>query len=131
MLSLNATISFGLMAATLSLQGYRERMLFTATLGGILLLWLGVNYYVVRKADPEVSLETARFLYPSGVMLNPLLSWNLALYLDNLIPGTEGRQHYVLYFVGIGISLFLLIRCFDIKWLRAEEDIRMIEDRDN
>ena len=131
MLSLNATISFGLMAATLALQGFPERMAFTATLGGLLLVWLGINYYVVRKADPEISLETARFLYPAGIFLNLALSWNLALYLDNLIPGTEGKQHFILYFVGIGIALFLVVRCFDIKWLRAEADIRSLEDRDS
>ena len=131
MLSLNATISFGLMAATLALQGYAERVVFTSMLGGLLLLWLGINYYVVRKADPEISLETARFLYPAGIFLNLGLSWNLALYLDKLIPGTEGKQHYILYFVGIGIALFLVVRCFDIKWLRAEADFRLIEDRDS
>ncbi|NBD36979.1 MAG: hypothetical protein GVY10_00210 [Verrucomicrobia bacterium] len=106
-------------------------MAFTATLGGLLLVWLGINYFVVRKADPEISLETARYLYPAGIFLNLALSWNLALYLDNLIPGTEGKQHFILYFVGIGIALFLIVRCFDIKWLRAEADIRLLEDRDS
>lgn len=127
-LALNATVSFGLMAATAAMQNFKAGLLYTSILGALFLLWLLLNWFLVRKVDPELSMETARFLYPTAILLNPLLSWNFAIYMDSLLP-MEGMQHVIQYFVGSGISLFLIIRLFDVKWLRPEEEIRMFEER--
>jgi hypothetical protein len=45
------------------------------------------------------------------------------------VVSAEGKQHLILLFAGIGVATFLLIRCFDIKWLRAEEEIVALEER--
>lgn len=127
-LSLNATIGFGLMAATMAMQDFQQGLVFTSLLTGLLFLWLVINWWMVRKVDPEISLETARFLYPAAILLNPLLSWNLAIYMQSLLP-IEGLQHVIQYFVGFGISVFLIIRLFDIKWLRPEEEVSLYEDQ--
>jgi uncharacterized membrane protein (GlpM family) len=128
-LSTTATISLLLMAATLGIQGLRDGMVFCIMLFVLLLIWLVANYFVVRKTDPEVSVEVARLLFPSGAILSIFLSLLLSLMLDGMIPGTEGMQHYIVVFVGLGIAFFLIVRCFDIKWLRGEAEILSLEER--
>lgn len=128
-LSLDATICLLLMAATLGIQGLEEGMVLCAMLFGILVIWVGINYLVVRKTDPELSVEVARLLLPSGAVLSILLSMVLSMVLDDMIPGTDGRQHLILIFVGLGVAFFLGVRCLDIKWLRGEEEITALENR--
>lgn len=128
-LSATATISLLLMAATLAIQGLRDGMIFCLMLFGLLMIWLVANYIVVRKIDPEVSVEVARLLFPSAALLSILLSLLLSMILDGMIPGTEGKQHYIVVFVGLGIAFFLFVRCFDIKWLRGEAEIVSLEER--
>jgi hypothetical protein len=126
-LSLNVVICLFLMAATLGIQKQREGMYFTGALFLILLFWFLINTYAVRKVDPELSVEVARILFPAGALLSFSLSSVLSLYLDALIPGTEGKEHWILPFVGLGIAMFLIVRCFDIKWLRGEAEILEME----
>jgi hypothetical protein len=129
-LSTTATISLLLMSATLVIQGDRDGAVFTALLFAILLCWLLINLYVVRKTDPELSVEVARLLLPSGALLSVALSFLFAMVLrDMLPPDTEGIPHYIVLFVGAGVALFLLVRCFDIKWLRGEDEIVSLEER--
>lgn len=73
-------------------------------------------------------MEVARILYPTGAALSLMISLLFMLWLDEMIPG-EGREHYVMIFVGLGIAIFLLIRCFDIRWLRSEDEIQSIQRR--
>jgi hypothetical protein len=128
-LSTTATISLLLMAATLGIQGLTDGMIFCLMLFALVLIWLAVNYIVVRKTDPEISVEVARLLFPGGAILSILLSLWLAMILDGMIPGSEGKQHYIVLFVGLGIAFFLMVRCFDIKWLRGEAEIVSLEER--
>lgn len=128
-LSVTGTICLLLMAVTLGIQGLRDGMIFAGMLFAIVLVWLVVNYIIVKKVDPELSMEVARLLFPSGAVLSVILSGVLAMYLDAMIPGDEGRQHYILIFAGVGVALFLVVRCFDIKWLRGEEEILLLEQR--
>ncbi|MGC9451097.1 MAG: hypothetical protein ACP5I4_06570 [Oceanipulchritudo sp.] len=129
-LSATAVVCFLLMAITLGIQAERELMGFCGMIFGILLVWVLINWYIVRKTDPELSVEVARLVLPSGAVLSIGLSILLSMYLDEMIPGAEGKQHMILPFVGIGIAFFLVVRCFDIKWLRGEEEILMVEERD-
>jgi hypothetical protein len=128
-LSTTATLSLLLMAATLGIQGLYDGMIFCFLLFGLMLVWLVANFIVVRKTDPEVSVEVARLLFPSGGILSIFLSLLLSMTLDGMIPGTEGKQHYIIIFVGLGIACFLVVRCFDIKWLRGEDEILSLEER--
>ena len=128
-LSTTAVICLFLMAATLGLQGATQAMPFISMVFGIVLIWFLFNWLIVKKVDPELSVEVARILFPSGALLSLVLSVVLAMYLDALIPGTEGRQHWILPFVGIGVAIFLVVRCFDIKWLRSEIEIITLEEK--
>ena len=129
-LSITGTLCLLLMALTLGIQGLRDGMVFSGMLFAIVFVWLVVNYFIVKKVDPELSMEVGRLLFPSGAVLSIILSSVLAMYLEAMIPGDEGRQHYILVFVGVGVALFLLVRCFDIKWLRGEEEILLLEQRE-
>ena len=92
-------------------------------------VWLMVNFLVQRKADPELSVEVGRILYPAGAVLSIILSLLMSMQLESMIPGTEGIEHYILIFVGLGVSLFLGVRWFDVKWLRLEEEILSVAEK--
>jgi FtsH-binding integral membrane protein len=130
-LSITAVICLLLMVATLVIQEEPESMTFCSILFGIMLVWLMINWFIVRKVDPELSVEVARILLPTGALLSLVLSSVLSLYLDAMIPGTEGKQHFILPFVGVGVALFLVVRCFDIKWMRGEDELTMLENRED
>lgn len=104
--------------------------MYCGMLFGILFAWFIFNLVMVKKVDPELSLEVARIVFPSGILFSLLLSSLLSMYLNDLIPGNEGREHYILPFVGLGVSFFLIVRCFDLKWLRPEEEIAFLEQMD-
>ncbi|MEX0323572.1 MAG: hypothetical protein AB3N63_15525 [Puniceicoccaceae bacterium] len=130
-LSITATVCLLLMAATLFIQNESESMTFSGILFAIMLVWCLINWFIVRKVDPELSVEVARMVLPAGALLSLILSTVLSLYLDAMIPGNEGKQHFILPFVGVGVALFLVIRCFDIKWMRGEDEILMLENRED
>lgn len=127
-LSVTAVICLLMMSITLGIQRDQEGMLFCAMLAGLVLVWLVVNYFLVKNVDPELSMEVARLLLPSGAILSIALSGLFATILDGMIPGSEGKQHYVVLFVGLGVAGFLIIRCFDIKWLRGEDEVAGLEN---
>ena len=130
-LSMTGAICLFLMAVTLGLQGDLEEMKFLFILFGLLVCWLIVNAVVVRKSDPELSVEVARLVLPGGALLSIVLSTYLALILEGMITGGEGREHFILFFVGPGVAIFLAIRSLDIKWLRGEEEILELESISN
>ena len=118
-----------LMAVTLGFQELFGGMRLCLVLGSIGLVWLIVNFILQRKLDPELSVEAARIHYPSGAILSIVLSLLFSLQLDAMIPGTEGIEHYILLFVGLGVAAFMAVRSFDVKWLRLEEEILSVEER--
>lgn len=126
-LSLTVVICLLLMAATLGIQKQTDSMFFIGMIFLTMLAWFFVNWYVVRKVDPEISMEVARILFPSAGVLSICLSGVMSLYLDEMIPGTDGTQHLILPFVGFGVAFYLIVRCFDIKWLRGEAEITEME----
>lgn len=128
-LSTTADVCLLLMAITLGIQKLNAAMYFCIMLLVLALAWTGVNLYVQRKIDPELSAEVARILYPSGVVLSLFLSGLFSLVLEEMIPGNEGNQHWITLFVGLGVAFFLGVRSFDIKWLRLEEEIVNLEER--
>ncbi|MGA1205680.1 MAG: hypothetical protein ACO3ZW_07720 [Opitutales bacterium] len=126
-LSVTALICLFLMSATLFIQKEMEGGQLCGSLFLLLLVWFIVNWILVQKIDPELSFEVARMLLPAGMVLSILLSSTLSIYLHSLIPDVDGKQHLVLPFVGLGVAFYLLVRCFDLKWLRPEEEIASVE----
>lgn len=129
-LSTTAVICLLLMTATLALQKQADSAMYCGMLLGILFAWFIFNLVMVKKVDPELSLEVARIVFPSGILFSLLLSSLLSMYLNDLIPGNEGREHYILPFVRLSVSFYLIVRCFDLKWLRPEEEIAFLEHMD-
>jgi hypothetical protein len=114
--------------ATFALQSMHEEMKYAFVLASLCALLLLGNVLLLRKVKIELSLEVARLLYPTGAALSVVISFFFMSWLSDLIPG-EGKQHFVLIFVGLGVAGFLLIRCFDMKWLRSEDEIQSILNR--
>ena len=130
-LSTTAAVCLLLMMITLMMQVQYDSTMYIGILFGLMLVWVLINWILVRKLDPELSVESARMVFPAGILLSITLSFLLSVYLKKLIPGDEGIQHFVLPFVGMGVSVYLVVRCFDVKWLRAESEIAFMEDIDN
>jgi len=129
-LSVTGSLCLMLMAATLGIQKDREGAIFCGLLFGVLFLWMLFNWFIIRRVDPELSVEVARILFPAGIVLSLALSVVLAMYLKELIAKEEGYEHWILPFVGMGVSFYLIVRCFDIRWLRGEEEIAMLEEQE-
>jgi hypothetical protein len=115
------------MTATFSIHKQTDSMYFFGTVFTVLLIWVLFNWFIIRKVDPELSMEVARIVLPSGAALSLVLSFVMSLFMNELIPGSEGKEHFILPFVGLGVAFFLVVRCFDIKWLRGEAEISLLE----
>ncbi len=129
-LSTTALLCLLLMAATFWIQGQYNDLVFTSVLAALALLWVVCNWLVVRIVDSELSYEVARLLLPSGMVLSVILSWLLAEVLRDMLRSGKGIEHYVLLFAGIGVAVILGIRCFEIRWLRAEAEVAATERRE-
>ena len=111
------------MTVTLAMQGIYEALVFSSVLMVGSAIWLGLSWFLQRRIDPELSQEVACYLLPSAALLCIMLSTLISILMSDFIPGTEGRQHMLLPLVGIGVAVFMVIRMFDIKWLRIEEEV--------
>jgi hypothetical protein len=125
--SMTAGLCFLIMAITLGIQLNNEGMYFFSTLTAICLLWVAIVHFVIRKVDPELIVETARFLYPGAAAVALVTALSNMVWLDNLIPG-DGVQHYTVGFVGLGVMIFMIVRIFDIKWLRNYEELYDVDN---
>ena len=106
-LSTTAAICLLLMSVTLFIQGELVAGRFCVMLFLLALVWFICNWVLVRKIDPELSLEVARILLPAGMILSIMLSSTLSMYLDGMIPDPDGKQHLILPFVGLGVAFYL------------------------
>lgn len=115
-----------LMIATLFLQQINEPIADFAILGGVLLAGSLFSQFIIRKLDSELSAQAARLIYPAGAILSITLSVVLSINLSAFLE--EGaRQHLVLILAGIGVAVFMVVRCFDIQWLPSEEEVLELE----
>lgn len=122
-LSVTAVLCCLLMTATLAIQGVVESLTFSVVLLVGSCIWLGLNWFVLRLADPELSREVAYYLLPSAAVLSVLFSTLFSTLMDDMIPGNEGREHMMLPLAGFGVAVFMVIRMFDVKWLRGELEV--------
>lgn len=130
-LSVTAVVCLVLMMITLLIQMQYDSAMYTGLLLCLMLVWLLINWILVRKLDRELSLESARMVFPAGIVLSLVLSILFSIHLRDMIPGDEGIQHLTLPFVGLVVSIYLIVRCFDVKWLRPESEVAFMEDLDN
>lgn len=92
-------------------------------------LAIGIFHILIVKTDQEIVVEVARMLYPGGALASLTLSFLLMVWLDDLVM-EEGNQHIPVLFVGFFVAGFLILRCWDIKWLRNEEELQRMEEFD-
>lgn len=115
-----------LMAATLYLQMAPDDVPFLLILAAVLGAGLAFTSFIIKNLDSELSAEVARILYPSSALLCVVMGWMFSVYLEDMLPD-EGMQHWVVALAGASIAVFMLIRCFDIKWLPSEAEIADLE----
>jgi len=122
-LSAATAVNLLVMGITLYIQLDQENAILFVSAAAVMAVVVGILHLIIRKTDPELVLEVARFLYPGGGLICLGMSVVMMLWLDGMIAGTEGNQHYTVGFVGVAFAAFLTIRCFDIKWMRSEDEI--------
>lgn len=129
-LSFTAFVGLLMMSATCYLQFLPDAGLAFLLWAVPFFLWTLFAQLLIRRYDPELIVEVARLLYPAGAILSLGLSIWLSIVLANTLPEPELR-HLIVVFSGIGVVVFMLIRCFDIRWLRTREEIEdLIHGRD-
>jgi hypothetical protein len=114
------------MLATLALQMVYEPLSVLGILCAVLLAGIAFTEFIIRKLDTELSAESARLVYPTGAVAAPLLSWLLSMNLQGMLP-EPGNSHLVVVLAGLSITVFMVIRIFDIKWLPSEEEVMELE----
>lgn len=124
-LALMAGIGFVLMAVTGYLQYLSELGLRYLIYALPFWFWVIGAQLLIRRFDPELIAEVAKWLYPTGALLALALSIWMAISLASVLEEPEYRQ-FVVVFAGIGVSLFLLVRCMDIRWLRTRAEMEDI-----
>ena len=120
-----AGIGFVLMAVTGYLQYLPELGLRYLIYALPFWFWVIGAQLLIRRFDPELIAEVAKWLYPTGALLALALSIWMAISLASVLEEPEYRQ-FVVVFAGIGVSLFLLVRCMDIRWLRTRAEMEDI-----
>jgi hypothetical protein len=115
-----------IMLATLGIQMVYEPLSLLGTLCGVLLVGIGFTEFIIRKLDTELSAESARLVYPTGAIAAPLLAWVLSMNLQGMLP-EPGNSHLVVVLAGLSVTVFMVIRIFDIKWLPSEEEVMELE----
>lgn len=92
--------------------------------GGLLCLAL-VLLPVIRVVDPDLVSEVAWVIYPGGIALSLVGAFYFSVHLLEYLESAR-REHYTLILAGILLTLFFVIRIFDIKWLKSARDVYRI-----
>lgn len=124
-LALTAGIGFILMAITCYLQFLPDAGFRYLIYALPFWFWVAGAQMLIKRRDPELIAEVAQWLYPTGAVSAVALSIALAMELAGTLVEPEFRQ-FVVVFAGLGIAIFLLVRCLDIRWLRTRDEMEEI-----
>ncbi|MCC5838708.1 MAG: hypothetical protein JJT96_01180 [Opitutales bacterium] len=98
--------------------------LISAALLGLSLLLL----IVIRVTDPEMVSEVGWVIYPGGIALSLVGAFFFSVHLLEHLENAR-REHHTLILAGLLLTLFFVIRIFDIKWLKSARDVYRIQKR--
>jgi NADH:ubiquinone oxidoreductase subunit 6 (subunit J) len=93
---------------------------------GFWFLW-GVASIVIWRSPIELVREVAIVVYPLGAILSLVLSVYFGYEMRDLIAERElvpQREIWTFVLGGILIAVVMVIRCFDIQWLRSSEELK-------
>lgn len=122
-------LCFLVMSATMYINLQPQMGLWFAVYAGLCLVWVLAMVFLIRKRDPELVVEVAKFLYPGGALVSLLISFLMMGWLQSILD-TETLSHVPVIFVGVLVAGFLVVRCWDLKWLRNEEELHRMHEMD-
>jgi ABC-type uncharacterized transport system permease subunit len=99
-----------------------EAVNFALMSGGAWILWAVLSLFVLRSTV-ELVREVAIVVYPGGALLSLALSVFCGYYAESLIENPE-REIWTFISAGVLIGITMIIKCFDIQWLRTAEEVR-------
>ena len=112
-----------LAAATLVIQQNVKLVQYLCLGAFIALLCAWILRLFIKKMDPELSIEVGRILLPLGAFFSLLLSLVLAVYFADFLTDEKAGQQYILPLGGLSVAAFLIVRSFDVKWMRGEAEL--------
>ena len=116
-------INLLLLAGTMVFKNRLDEALdFALYSGGAWIFWAILSLFVMRSTM-ELVREVAIVVYPGGALLSLAVSVFSGYYAESLIENPE-RQIWTFICAGVLIAIVMIIKCFDIQWLRMAEEVR-------
>lgn len=98
---------------------------------GLWFFW-AVSSVLVWRSTVELVREVAIVVYPLGAILSIGLSVFFgfrmrAMVIEQGLP--EQREIWTFILAGVLIAIVMVVRCFDIQWLRSVEELKPAQAR--
>jgi len=119
----STTVYLLVMIATLVLQDQGSETVSLGLAGAGTSLWWLISSIIISKIDPELTIEVARLLYPTAGLVALVISVVLGFRLQDMVSYPVAQQWSVIL-AGILVLLVMVIKCFDIRWLRSMDEIQ-------
>lgn len=120
-------VYFVLISGTFVMRGeFDDATYFGFYAFGSWFLWVVVSLLIWRSPI-ELVREVAIVVYPLGAILSLVLSVYFGYEMRELIAERElvpQREIWTFVLAGILIAMVMVIRCFDIQWLRSSEELK-------
>ncbi|MFP4541718.1 MAG: hypothetical protein ACLFR7_08805 [Opitutales bacterium] len=112
-----------LIAGTFFLQvRFEDAIQFASYSGGVALLWAIATFFIWRS-PAELVREVAIVVYPGGALASLALAVAMGYWMESMLVDPE-REIWTLIMAGVMIAIVMIIRCFDIQWLRSAEELQ-------
>jgi len=122
-LSATAAINLLLVGGTLVFKARNEEaMTYALYSGGMWIVWAILSFFVMRSTM-ELVREVAIVVYPVGALLSLALSVFTGYTVEAMIENPE-REIWTFILAGVLVAIVMIIKCFDIQWLRMAEEVR-------
>lgn len=111
-----------LIAGTLFFQVRLEEMsTFLIYSGLVWIVWAVLTFFIVRSSA-EFVREVAIVVYPGGALISLILSVISGYYMESMLQDPQ-REIWTFILAGVLIAIVLIIKCFDIQWMRSADDL--------
>lgn len=117
-------IYFLILAGTLAFQSQMDAAYrFAVISGGVWIVWAILSLFVMRSTV-ELVREVAIVVYPVGALLSLVLSVVFGYWMESMLVKEPEREIWTFILAGVLIAIVMIIKCFDIQWLRTADEVR-------
>lgn len=120
-------VYFILTAGTFVMKGrFDDALYFGYFAVGYWFLWGLVSVFIIRS-PVELVREVAIVVYPLGAILSLVMAVYFGYAMEGLLEKRElpaEREIWTFILAGVLIAVVMVIRCFDIQWLRSVEELK-------